>query len=581
MSVTVNKEDLKRDSLAKKISVLWDKWDNQRQGKKREWTEVRNYIFATDTSTTSNRSLPWKNSTTFPKLCQIRDNLHSNYLAGLFPNDNWLKWQAYDGKSNTRRIAENITSYMLDRTREGGFREEVDKLLYDYIDYGNAFCTRELIYEERDTDAGPVEVFIGPRIKRISPLDIVFDPTAESFEKAPKIVRKLISIADLVAASENNVECNYLKDALKKHNKLRNIVGKGYTNSDFEKAEGYGLDGFGNFFEYLDSDIVELLEYYGDIYDKDSGEYHRGRVITIMDRTYVLRNSPFDSWDPYPPIYHVGWRLRSDNLWAAGPLDNLVGMQYRIDHIQNLKADAMDLSVLPPIVIQGEVEEFEYGPGSEIHIDEGGGISELARNAQWVIQADNETAMLEQHMEEFAGAPREAMGIRTPGEKTMFEVQQLQNAAGRIFQEKITSFELFLEKVLNSMLKASVSQLTTAIPIRVIMSDIGAEVFREITKDDLNASGVLRPVGARHYSEQAQLFQNLSQIFNTTIGQTILPHVSAKNLAYLVEDTLGLQKFSLITPYVGLHEQAEMQQISETLTEDNQVAQMRRLEEGM
>lgn len=579
MSVSVDKQDLERDNLAKKISVLWSTWDSQRQGKKNEWSELRNFVFATDTSTTTNSVLPWKNSTTFPKLCQIRDNLHSNYLASLFPNDDWLKWEAYDQQSNTKAIAENITYYMLDRTREGGFREEVDKLLYDYIDYGNAFCTRELVYEIRETNSGPVEVFIGPRIKRISPLDIVFDATAESFEKAPKIVRKLISIADLVAASENDLEKNYLKGVLKKRQDFLKKA-YGYKVEDFPKAEGFSLDGFGNYFEYLDSDVVELLEYYGDIYDKDSGELHRGRVITVIDRMFVVRNEPFDSWDAYPPIFHVGWRTRTDNLWAAGPLDNLVGMQYRIDHIQNLKADAMDISVIPPLVIQGEVEQFDYGPGCEIHIDEGGGVAELGRNTQWVLQADNETALLEQHMEEFAGAPREAMGIRTPGEKTMFEVQQLQNAAGRIFQEKATAFEFFMEKALNSMFKAAVANFNSSVIIRVISSDLGAEIFRQITKDDLNASGVLRPMGARHYAVQSQLFQNLLQIFNSPIYQLIQPHLSSKNLATLVEDVLGLQRFSIIRPYVGLEEQSETQQIANYMQQENEVATLREAEEG-
>jgi hypothetical protein len=27
-----------------------------------------------------------------------------------------------------------------------------------------------------------------------------------------------------------------------------------------------------------------------------------------------------------------------------GPLDNLVGLQYRIDHLENAKADALDLN---------------------------------------------------------------------------------------------------------------------------------------------------------------------------------------------------------------------------------------------
>ena len=65
------------DDSAAWVSNLWDKYNNQRREKMEEWKELRNYIFATDTTTTSNQSLPWKNSTTLPKLCQIRDNLHS------------------------------------------------------------------------------------------------------------------------------------------------------------------------------------------------------------------------------------------------------------------------------------------------------------------------------------------------------------------------------------------------------------------------------------------------------------------------------------------------------------------------
>ena len=77
------------------IAAQWDKLDNQRTGKMLEWQEQKKYLFATDTSTTSNASLPWKNSTTLPKLTQIRDNLHSNYLSALFPNAKWLKCLAY------------------------------------------------------------------------------------------------------------------------------------------------------------------------------------------------------------------------------------------------------------------------------------------------------------------------------------------------------------------------------------------------------------------------------------------------------------------------------------------------------
>src|SRR5690554_3331345 len=84
-----------QDDYAAWITHIWTKYNNQRAEKINEWKELRNFLFATDTTTTTNSTLPWKNSTTVPKLCQIRDNLHSNYISALFPNDDWLRWQAY------------------------------------------------------------------------------------------------------------------------------------------------------------------------------------------------------------------------------------------------------------------------------------------------------------------------------------------------------------------------------------------------------------------------------------------------------------------------------------------------------
>src|SRR3546814_6463709 len=60
-----------------------------------------------------------------------------------------------------------------------------------------------------------------------------------------------------------------------------------------------------------------------------------------------------------------------------GPLDDLVGMQYRIDHLENAKADAFDLMIQPPLKIVGDVEEFAWGPSAEIYCGEGGDVVEL------------------------------------------------------------------------------------------------------------------------------------------------------------------------------------------------------------
>jgi hypothetical protein len=451
---------------------------------------------------------------------------------------------------------------MANKTRESHFRTEMSRLLLDYIDYGNVFATADFESSSRE-DALGVQVidYVGPKARRISPLDIVFNPLANSFKDSFKIVRSLISIGQLASMAETNPDNAFLKNAIKNRDKIKSYA-SAYGIEEADKSEGFMMDGFGNYSEYLGQDYVEVLTFYGDIFDTETRTLQKGMQVTVIDRMWVVDSKPIPSWLGSAPIYHVGWRNRPDNLWAMGPLDNLVGMQYRIDHLENLKADAMDLAVMPPLVISGEVEEFHYAPGEEIHIDENGAVTELARNSQWVIQSDNAIQLLEQRMEMYAGAPREAMGVRTPGEKTAFEVQTLENAASRIFQEKINTFEIeLLEPLLNAMLETARRNLDGSDVIKTMDNDLGAQTFLTISRDDITANGVLRPVGARHFAAQAQLVQNLGGIFNSPMGQVVAPHLSALALSRLLEDTLNLSRFQLFRPNAAVFEQQETQRL--------------------
>lgn len=565
-------EIIPRDDEAKFIANQWFVFNSNKRQQIERWKELRNYIFATDTTTTTNKKLPWKNSTTLPKLCQIRDNLHSNYISALFPNDEWLRWEAYTQDGAMVKKSKAIESYMANKTRESKFRTEISKSVYDYIDYGNCFLTVDFEASYREDERGNRIVdYIGPIARRISPLDIVFNPLANNFQDSYKIIRSLKTVGELKLMAESEPDNEYLKTALNK----RQLISSGaYGVDTTDKAEALQIDGFGNFYDYLQSNSVEILEFWGDLHNNATGQLEKGVVITIIDRAFVISKRKIPSWLGHTPIYHAGWRLRPDNLWAMGPLENLVGMQYRIDHIENLKADAMDLSIHPPLKVIGEVEEFVYGPGAEIHIDAEGDVQELAKNVQWVIQANNEINFITTLMEQYAGAPSEAMGIRTPGEKTAFEVQQLQNAAGRIFQEKVNNFEMeALEPTLNAMIEVARRNLDVADVIRVMDDDLGVQTFLTITKEDITASGKLRPIGARHYAAQAQLVQNLNSLFSTQIGQLVTPHLSTKQLSKLVEDVLGLSRYQLFQPNIAVFEQQETQRLANQAMEDLQMEQ--------
>lgn len=571
---------LAQDDPAAFISETWNRFNNQRQGKVKDWLELRNYIFATDTKSTSNRVLPWKNSTTTPKLCQIRDNLHSNYISALFPNDRWLQWEAHTKDSAKHAVAKTIEGYMENKCREGHFRTEISKMVYDYIDYGNAFST--VTYEsgyKEEKDGTKTPLYIGPRIHRISPLDIVFDPTAESIQKTFKIVRSIKTIGEIERLVRDEPEQAFWAEALSKRRELISNLG-GYSYEDFQKSVGYSIDGFGNLYEYLMSNYVEVLEFYGD-YSDGEGNLETDRIITITDRKNVVRNEQIPTWFGGAPINHVGWRFRQDNLWAMGPLDNLVGMQYRIDHLENAKADAFDLTIHPPVKVIGTVEEFDWEPGAEIYCAEGGDVAPVQNNLNSIITADNMIASLEGKMELYAGAPRDAMGIRTPGEKTAFEVNQLMTAAGRIFQEKATQFEVeMLEPSLNMMLESARRNMDGIDVIRVIDDDLNVKQFMDIRKEDITASGIIRPIGARHFSKQQQDLQNLIGIFNSPIGQMIAPHTSALALTDLVNDIVGVTAYELFRANVAVDEKKSTQAAINQSQEDLAVQQQVQMPQG-
>jgi hypothetical protein len=558
------------DSLANKISDMWMRWDTARSVWKTDQQELRNYIFATDTRKTSNSKLPWKNSTVTPKLTQIRDNLHANYMAALFPSENWFFFEASNKDKDLAAKRQAIVNYLKQKLKASNFQLLVSQLVYDYIDFGNVIVTYDYVRDViSDSNGNVVNRYIGPKAYRINPNDIVFNPLAEDFSKTPVVRRMLKSIGDLMTDLETKPNLNYSKAVVDKAISFR----QNYRDDpEFKKEVNMAIDGFGSADEYLESDMVELLEFWGDIYDPDTKTLLRNQLITVIDRKWILRKQPNPLWTGHKPMHHCGWRLRTDNLWAQGPLDQLVGMQYRIDHLENLKADVFDLIAYPVMVVYGNtVEEFEYEPGATIFVGDEGKVDFLRPDAT-ALQADMQIAELMGRMEELAGAPKQAMGIRTPGEKTKYEVQTLENAAGRIFQSKVSWFERnILEPLLNGMLAEAIRNFEGVERIRAIDEQYNTESFVEITKQDLMAEGKIYPVGARHFADQARFVQELTQTIAAVQNiPGVAAHMSGKAIAKALEENLGWSNYKIVQDNASVFEAAETQRLMNQASEDVQ-----------
>ncbi len=555
-----------RDIMASIIVGLWTNWSTANNKAQTMWDEVRRYIFATSTKDTANDgAAPWSNTTHRPKIANIYDTLTINYEAGQFPNDDHLVWEGSDKESATKDKAQVVTSYMRTKHKLKGsnFRKAHRECQANWTWTGNAFAQIDYVQESSvDPETGAINVgYVGPRTTAIDPRKIVFNPLASSFEESPKIIRSLYTMAEISRIIEERPDMQYFREIKEQVVATRKRF-RQFDQGDLLIDSSLQFDGFGTAGEYFNSGLVEVLDFYGDIYEESTETFRKNHVITVVDRFSIVRDEPLNTWSGRPLIFHVAWRSRIDNLWGQGPLENLVGLQYRIDHLENARADAFDQMIDPDIVFAGDIEEvMQVGGAKHYYIAENGTVAHL-RPDTTVLNADLQIAELTNAMEQFALAPREALGIRSPGEKTAFEVAELATASGRAFENKNMLYSEFMESCVNAELEVSVRNLDTADVITVVDDETGSLSFRTITKADITANGKLVPVGARHFARNGQLIQNLTQMqLGPLSDPEVAQHFSSLGLAELFQELLDLQgsKKTLVSPYIRVSERLEAQ----------------------
>lgn len=563
--------NLPRESLAANISAKWKTWLDARANWESRYRKVLEYLYSTTTDTiTGQRSNPWSANVHIPKLTQLRDVLVTYELESIFSLSDYYSFEGFTQDANTkinRSVIKDLMKSMLD---EGNFKDIVRSLVEDYIDAGNVFAMPMWKTEKVKDSAGIERIFWeGTVAHRINPLDIVFDPTASDFKTSPKIIRTVVSIGELAALADKDP---VMKKAFDKALGIRKNVMTSMTNGDTIKDEQINIAGFGSWRTYFNSEIVELLTFYGTIYEVKEKKLHENVKITIMDRNIVLKEEPLEDLCGYNYIFKGGYRDCKDILWAMSPLDNLLGMQARIDFLENKRSDCYDAVVNPVKVITGNVDMPDsLGPGDEIRKDVDADVKYLAPDTT-ILTADNQIAMYEAKMEEFVGSPKEVLGFRTPGEKTMFEVNQLMTAATRLFQKQIRKFEReVLEPLINSMFQLYLFKKTgQTLHLKHWNAELNYYEFIDVKVADINSLGRIVVSGSEVAQDKAQMAQMLQMLGQNPLfmDEAVRNNFSPSVLGQIFEYTAGLDKFdSLYKKDSRLYEIAAQQKLVEKLSQ--------------
>lgn len=585
------KELQQPEGLAAAIADKFVSWENSRDRWYRNAKETLENLYATSTRDIYNQTREFDNSTHIPKITQIRDMLITYYLDAMFSLPDYVEWEPYDYEStdvNTKNILKALIKQMVEDSK---FKPTVRELVEDYVDYGNCFATVVTANEElKDKGNSYGVIYRGPKAVRIDPLNIYFDPLASNFERAPKVVRTIKTLGELIADSEKFPESaeeykKALKLALENRSMIRDRLAA--TNAEMIKDDMCNIAGFGNWSTYYASDTVELLTFYGDIYNMEDNSLHSNVRIVVMDRSHVLLEEPIKNYGFNCNIFKAGWRDRKDNLWSMSPLDNIKGMQFMIDFLENKRADIFNYISNPTIVTKGDVEMPEYlYPGCQIGLDVDSDL-QFARPDATALQADLYIDRYINLMEEMAGTPREAMGFRTPGEKTAFEVSQLNTASSRLFNEKTHKFELeMLEPLMTLMLRMYLSDTSRTTKVRTVNED-GVVIFVDVNVDELAARGRFIAVGSNTYTEKARMAQTLLQIYNSAIAsdQLVFNYFNPKVLAQAIAYTTGLDRFkNILVENARVDEQlniAQAQEFNQQQMEETQVRGIQNAQQGI
>lgn len=548
------------DNIAVRVGEMWRTYNEQRRVALDQGEEARKFIFAVDVDTTSANILPHKNRTHQPKLTQLSDTLQSQYFEASLSSADFFRFFGSNPDDNEK--ARNIEGWVRTKLEQKKFRETTGRMLIaDYVNYGNCFASIDYVVEKE----GEIVTYKGPVITRISPLDVVFNSRAASFQKSTKMQRELIHVSKLKELPSMFPEAGFKEDTIEKAVTSRS---DGYVDDWVEvlKERGLEQDGYGSWDDYFKQDFVEVIIYRGDVFDSKTEETQQNRVLYIVDRIHVIRNEPSKAPVGFDGLHHAGWRVRNDNLWAQGPLANLVGMQYRIDHLENLKADVFDQIAHPITVIKGDdVSEPEegYQPGAVYYTGVDGDV-EFKNPDTTALQADTQIGLYHKMMEDFAGAPPESRGVRTPGEKTAFEVNTLNQGATMMFVDKARNFERMLETLLKEAFELMLTNFDTSDYTQIFDDEEGLAELTKLSLEDVQAHGDFTAMGARHWSRRNRETVEL-QNFQAGPMQDpkIRMHVDGFALARFWESKLNLKDANIIEEFAGVKEDVAGQAIAQ------------------
>lgn len=549
------------EDLASFVLTTLETYRNAREEVEQSWLECwAKYLNTPNTESLLKGSIlkrvgdvevEWRHKLTGAKAYEAVETVVGYLMAATFPNRDWFDLEPLEPYvDDNMTLARLIRKHITNKLDECGFKSQYAVFLRQLVITGTSVLALPWRNEEarsykRTREEGPD----GPMYLAEEMLECCYD--------APdiQVLDMFDCYVDPYSTDPNNSA--FIRKVHKTKGELINLAKAGTYDLDpmdvveISQGTGYNTSSSRKYlltsFEGVETrtwspaDTVELIEFWGDYYDSDNGEYIKDCVITLLDDKVIgYEENPY--WCGKPFV--IGTYSRTGHTpYGFGGIQPILGLLHQLDIITNQRLDNLELNVNGMWTLRADgvlqPNEVYTEPGRVFLVGDHNDLQPLApQNQMWTVTYQ-EAGLLEQTIDKSFGTGNyiSANQQRSGERVTAAEVAAVRDAGGNRLSTIHKHIEESVLYIFLAKLHSLVQQFTIN-PVKVRVAGEGADEYNywELEPTDLNLPVKLRPIGSDNVIERKNYVQSRLE-FVQAVAQ--LPEVMGKlNMDMFLTDLL-------------------------------------------
>lgn len=480
-------------------------------------------------------STDWRHKLSGGKCYESVETIVGYLMAATFPNRDWFTaepttYKASEDHISELKIARLIKRHVASKMDESGFKSAWNVFIRQMVVTGTSVIAlpwrttstkkpqRKPTELQGDIDTTyevvmeDVVEYDAPSIEVLDVFDCYIDPHGHDPNKG-NFIRKLRKTKGEVINMIKSGE--YDCDAID----VINYSSEGYDTSTSRRDMLTMFEGL-QVRSWHPTELVELVEYWGDIYDAETGELAENMVVTLLgDKLLSYEPSPF--WCGKPFIIGT-YSLTGHSPYGFGGVQPTLGLLHQLDTITNQRLDNLELAVNSMWTLRSDgvlqPDEVYTEPGRVFLVADHDDLRPLQPPAQTWTVTYQEAGLLEQSIDKTFGTGNYiSSNQQRSGERvTATEVAAVRDAGGNRLSIVHKHIEETALIPMLSKLFTMVQQYTVEdVVVRVASDEPDAFEYWALSPEDFNTPLKLRPVGSDNVIERKQYIQERLEFVNS------------------------------------------------------------------